>query len=128
MDGIETWQCCGWLHSAGAKCRVCGKRKGGDTAAGAENTELKRADKNALHQAVGVAQGLFLASAKLRVTITRGYRGTPLDGDNLVGGCKPLRDEIARLLDRDDAERCGIDWQYRQEKGTVRMVEIEEVK
>ena len=125
---VETWNCCGQLHSAGAKCRVCGKRKGGDNPAGAESAELKRADKNALHQAVGVAQGLFPASARLRVTITRGYRGTPLDGDNLVGGCKPLRDEIARLLERDDAERCGIDWQYRQEKGDIRMVEIEEVR
>lgn len=128
MNAIETWQCCGMLLSAGAKCRVCGRRKGGDPAAGAENTELKRADKNALHQAVGVAQGLFPASAKLRVTITRGYRGTPLDGDNLVGGCKPLRDEIAKLLERDDAEHKGIDWQYRQEKSDIRMVEIEEVR
>ena len=127
MDGIETWNCCGQLHSAGAKCRVCGKRKGGDTAAGAENTELKRADQLALEQAVKIARGILPKTAKLRVTITRGYRGTPLDGDNLVGGCKPLRDEIARLLDRDDAERCGIDWQYRQGKGSVRMVEIEEV-
>ena len=125
---LETWTCCGTLYSAGAKCRVCGKRKGGDTAAGTENTELERADKLALHQAVGVAQGLFPATARLKITITRGYRGTPLDGDNLVGGCKPLRDEIARLLDRDDAERCGIDWQYRQEKGDIRMVEIEEVR
>ena len=127
MDGIETWNCCGQLHSAGAKCRVCGKRKGGDTAAGAENTELKRADKLALEQAVKIARGILPKTAKLRVTITRGYRATPLDGDNLVGGCKPLRDEIARLLDRDDAERCGIDWQYRQEKSDIRMVEIEEV-
>lgn len=124
---LETWNCCGQLHSAGAKCRVCGRRKGGDPAAGAESAELERADKLALEQAVKIARGIFKPSAKLRVTITRGYRATTLDGDNLVGGCKPLRDEIARLLDRDDAERCGIDWQYRQEKGSVRMVEIEEV-
>lgn len=125
---LETWNCCGQLHSAGAKCRICGRCKGGAYFSGVESAELKRADKLALVKAVEAARGLFPASAKLRVTITRGYRGTPLDGDNLVGGCKPLRDEIARLLERDDAERCGIDWQYRQEKGDIRMVEIEEVR
>jgi len=125
---VETWNCCGQLHSAGAKCRVCGRSKGGDNPAGAESTELKRADKNALRTACEIAKAIYSATARLRVTITRGYLGTPLDGDNLVGGCKPLRDEIARLLERDDAERCGIDWQYRQEKGDIRMVEIEEVR
>lgn len=128
MNAIETWQCCGMLLSAGAKCRICGRCKGGAYFSGVKDTELERADKLALHQAVEVAQGLLPKTCRLQITITRGYRGTPLDVDNLIGGCKPLRDEIARILGRDDAEHRGIDWQYRQEKGNVRMVEIKEAR
>ena len=61
-------------------------------------------------------------------TIVRGCGAVPLDHDNLVGGCKPLRDAIAALLGRDDAERHGIEWEYRQEKGAATRVEIQEMK
>lgn len=54
---------------------------------------------------------------RLHITITR-RAPRQLDGDNLVGGCKQLRDAIAELLGRKgDAERDGLEWEYRQEKG-----------
>jgi predicted Fe-S protein YdhL (DUF1289 family) len=38
-----------------------------------------------------------------------------IDGDNLAGGCKALRDTIARWLGCDDAERF-IAWEYGQQR------------
>ena len=38
-----------------------------------------------------------------------------IDGDNLAGGCKALRDTIARWLGCDDAERF-IEWEYGQHR------------
>lgn len=53
------------------------------------------------------------------------FRRRRLDDDNLVGGCKYLRDAIAASLSRDDAE---IDWEYHQvvtkgKTGTVVKIE-----
>ena len=45
-----------------------------------------------------------------------------------VEGCKPLRDEIAKLIGRDDAERYGIEWQYEQAKTPFHKIEIYEVR
>ena len=120
------WQCCGNYIAANASCRTCGKSKAGADPAGTADTELKRADRVALVETGKVAQALFPRTARLRVVITRGYAATPLDFDNFIGGCKPLRDEIAKLLERDDAEHRGITWEYRQEKGSVRKIEIYE--
>lgn len=39
--------------------------------------------------------------------------GRPLDRDNLVGGCKAARDQIARWLGLDDNE-AFIEWEYSQ--------------
>lgn len=123
-----TWKGCdNELYSANAKCKVCGKTCSSHNVRLAD-TQLKPADKRALVAAVKAAQGLFKTDAKLRIVITRGYQQTELDADNLVGGCKPLRDEIAKLIGRDDAERFGIDWQYKQEKGKIHKIEIYEVK
>lgn len=65
---------------------------------------------------------------KLRVTITR-RSPRPLDDDNLVGGCKQLRDAIAELLGRKgDAEKDGLVWEYRQERGAkMTIITIEEI-
>ena len=41
------------------------------------------------------------------------FRSKDLDRDNLVGGCKWIRDAIAMSLGIDDSER-GIDWTYSQ--------------
>ena len=43
----------------------------------------------------------------------------------MVGGAKPLRDAIARVLHIDDAESENLEWVYKQEKGTGMKVKIE---
>lgn len=65
---------------------------------------------------------------RLRVAITRRSQ-RPLDDDNFVGGCKQLRDAIAELLGRKgDAEKDGLEWEYRQEKGEkMTIITIEEI-
>ena len=67
-------------------------------------------------------------AARLRVTITR-RSPRPLDDDNFVGGAKQLRDAIAEMLGRKgDAERDGLEWEYRQERGAAAtIIEIEEI-
>lgn len=40
-------------------------------------------------------------------------RRRKLDRDNLIGGCKPLRDAIAQFLGVDDNERF-VEWEYDQ--------------
>ena len=85
--------------------------------AGALVAEVQRADV------------LGADAARLRVTITRRSQ-RPLDDDNLIGGCKQLRDAIAELLGRNgDAEKDGLVWEYRQEKGEkMTIIEITEIK
>lgn len=51
----------------------------------------------------------------IEVTLTRIGPRT-LDGDNLQGGFKAVRDEIARILGIDDGDP-RITWRYGQEKG-----------
>lgn len=126
-ETLGLWWCCGRLLAAGAICRVCGKSKSDAAVATRRIAELEPADRHALGKAVGTPQALSGITGKLRITITRGNAGRPLDHDNFVGGCKPLRDEIARLLGRDDAEQTGIEWVYRQTPDKTRMVEIEEI-
>ena len=67
-------------------------------------------------------------AARLHITITR-RSPRPLDDDNLVGGCKQLRDAIAEMLGRrGDAEKDGLEWEYRQEKGEkMTVITIEEI-
>jgi hypothetical protein len=65
---------------------------------------------------------------RLRVAITRRAQ-RPLDDDNFAGGAKQLRDAIAELLGRQgDAEKDGLEWEYRQEKGEkMTVITIEEI-
>ncbi len=39
------------------------------------------------------------------------------DGDNAIGGCKAVRDEIAAWLGVDDGDTTLVAWRYRQERG-----------
>lgn len=71
--------------------------------------------------------GLAGGGPVARVALTA-FRRRTLDGDNLIGGFKPLRDAVARWLGCDDSERF-IEWEYGQvmtkgATGTVVRIEI----
>jgi len=125
-DKFGLWEGCdGAWYTPGGHCAVCGRgRDAHASAAGDARPKSERPAADALRRPLRAAAALPALAGELRVVFTRGYRGVPLDRDNLVGGFKPLRDEIARLLGRDDAERRGITWEYEQSPGAVCKVEI----
>lgn len=127
---ITTWKGCdGELYAGGATCKVCGKTCSGHISGECADTKRKPLAAVALGKAVQAATAIFPASSKLRIVITRGASKIELDHDNLDGGCKALRDEIARhLLGRDDAERFGNTWEPREKKQGFHKIEIYEVK
>lgn len=123
-ENIKQCPKCQSYHSKFVQqCRTCGYAFG-NTNTPEQDTKLKRVDKLALGKTLPAAQKVFQNSKDLRIRITRGYSATPLDYDNLVGGAKPLRDEIARTLGIDDAEHGGVTWEYAQEKGRLNKIEI----
>lgn len=97
-----------------------------DSRSGARDPQPQQAE--ALVAKVPREEVLDADAARLRVTITRRSQ-RPLDDDNLVGGCKQLRDAIAELLGRKgDAEKDGLEWEYRQERGEkMTVITIEEI-
>ena len=124
-DALGLWEGCdGAFYTAFGRCAVCGKSRGDHIAARRGDPKPKPAAPDALRPALRACRALSPIAGELRIVLTRGYRGIPLDHDNCVGGFKPLRDEIARILGRDDAEHKGIEWEYRQEPGAVCKVEI----
>lgn len=125
-----TWKGCdGELYAGSATCKVCGKTCSGHISGECADTVRKPMATDALGKAVKAATAIFPASSKLRVVITRGASTIALDHDNLEGGCKALRDEIARhLLGRDDAERFGNTWEPREKKQGFHKIEIYEVR
>lgn len=62
-------------------------------------------------------KGAFEPTQDLEVTFTRIAPSNGLDDDNLRSAFKAIRDEVARLLERDDREGQGVDWRYEQERG-----------
>jgi len=130
-DALGLWECCepGVYFTPHGRCPKCGKTVSDrDRAAGSKDSKPEHDETGALVKILQTAKGLFPDTARIEVTIVRGSGPIPLDHDNLVGGCKPLRDAIAELLGRDDAERHGIEWIYRQERGAATRVEIQEIK
>lgn len=125
-DNFGLWEGCdGAYYTPSGKCAVCGKGRDGHAAvAGMRGAKPQPTAADALRRPLRACKSLPAIAGKLRVKFTRGYRGTLLDHDNLVGGFKPLRDEIARVLGRDDAEQHGITWEYEQSPGAVCKVEI----
>lgn len=63
----------------------------------------------------GGTQGMEEGNRRLRVVLVVHRRRLVTDRDNLIGGCKHIRDVIARSFGIDDAERF-IDWEYHQIK------------
>lgn len=77
---------------------------------GLQGAKPQRQPGSALDQGGQAPQGGEESVVGCRVTfIVFGRR--PLDLDNLVGGCKHLRDAIAAWIGRDDSERF-ITWDY----------------
>lgn len=131
-DTLGLWECCepGVYFTPHGRCPKCRKTaKDRDRTPKCGNSKPQPPESVTLGKILSTQKGLFPDSAKLRVTIIRGCGAIPLDDDNLAGGSKPLRDAIAaELLGRDDAERHGIEWVYRQEKGAATRIEIQEIK
>jgi hypothetical protein len=64
----------------------------------------------------------FVIGRNATVTLTRvGPRR--LDDDNLAGGFKAVRDEIARILNVDDGDP-RVTWRYEQERGAPKQYAI----
>ena len=121
------WKGCdGEVYAEHAKCRKCGKTRANHLPPGIQATEPKRNPVLSLDTAFPNGKSLLRIDGQVRIRITRGYRGTPLDYDNLAGGLKKLRDQITeKILGRnDDSEASGITWEYRQEKGAGVLIEI----
>lgn len=73
---------------------------------------MKKSQRNATRLCM---HGKAIPKLPVVVTITRiGPRR--LDGDNLAGACKYVRDEIARACGADDGNR-SFRWRYRQRIG-----------
>lgn len=67
----------------------------------------------------------FRAAPAVRVTLTR-VAPRLLDSDNMVGGLKGVRDEVAKWLKKSDAPGSGVEWIYSQERGAVGVrIELE---
>lgn len=53
----------------------------------------------------------------VRVTLTRIAPSKGLDGDNLSGALKAVRDAVAKAMRVDDRESARLAWKYEQERG-----------
>jgi hypothetical protein len=61
------------------------------------------------------AKALVGQVVAVRLEVRR--HGRPFDGDNLHAAVKPIRDEVAKILGIDDAERLGHTWQVTEIRG-----------
>ena len=127
-ESAGLWQGCdGDYYTAAGKCRRCGKGRAEHHPAGLPPAVPERTAEPALDAQSRLQIAVPRIDGACRVVITRGYGSAgPLDYDNLVGGAKALRDQIAeKILHRkSDAENTGILWEYRQEPGHGCKVEI----
>lgn len=58
----------------------------------------------------------FRSEGELHVTLTR-VAPRALDDDNLASAFKAVRDQVAAELGRNDGQKSGLSWAYRQEPG-----------
>lgn len=88
----------------------------------------ERDKSHALVKEGGLAQFLVDPAGTLHVRITR-IGGRELDGDNLAGGCKELRDAIAAAFGRKgDSDGDGFEWEYAQRDGRTEDGKTEDGK
>lgn len=133
-DALGLWECCGGIwYTAAGRCPTCGKtraekiRSGGtDSSAGIQKSKFEPDPLAALD---GKPEGQDFVprdDAEFIIVLCRGYSRLPLDMDNLVASFKFLRDAIAEKILRtaSDAEKSGLQWEYRQFKGQGTTVAI----
>lgn len=71
----------------------------------------------------GACPPLVRAASAVRVRLVR-LGGRRCDGDNLAGGLKAVRDEVARWLGKDDGDP-SVSWSYSAEPGGPWGVRVE---
>ena len=131
---LGLWECCdGVWYTASGRCRKCGKSRdeklqvvGQNQPAGVQKSKFEPDPLSALD---GKPEGQDFVprdDAEFIIVLCRGYSRLPLDMDNLVASSKFLRDAIAEkiLKTASDAEKSGLQWEYRQFKGQGTTVAI----
>lgn len=83
-----------------------------------------KAERDAVGYVLNTQPRRPLLPCVVTIIRVRPMRGNMLDGDNLVGACKSVRDEIARWLGLDDADP-RVTWRYDQRRADAWAVEIE---
>ena len=74
----------------------------------------KRQQRHAVGLVLRAAMDGSRFTAPIEVTLTR-IASRELDDDNLAGGFKAIRDEVAAVLGYDDGPRSGVTWRYAQQ-------------
>jgi hypothetical protein len=87
-------------------------------------SRAQRAKSHRNHAALALrVAGVQRAPAAAVVTLTR-IAPRPLDGDNLQGALKSVRDGVADWLQIDDGSE-RIEWRYAQRKGAPKTYSVE---
>lgn len=131
---LGIWECCdGVWYTAYGRCRKCGKSREEKLQAGGQNqpagVQKSKSEPDPLAALDGKHEEQNFVprdDAEFIIILCRGYSRLPLDMDNLVASFKFLRDAIAEkiLKTASDAEKSGLQWEYRQFKGQGTTVAI----
>ena len=134
-DALGLWECCepGVFHTPHGRCGKCGKTAkdrlsaaGQNPSAGIPQPKPESDFVAALDLEPEKQDFVPRNDAEYIVVFYRGYTGIPLDGDNLVASFKALRDAVSDhlLKTASDAEKNGLQWEYRQFKGKGTKIAI----
>lgn len=133
-DALGLWECCdGIWYTPGGRCPKCGKTakdrlpaSGQNPSAGISQPKPESNSVAALDLKFEKQDFVPRDDAEYIIVLCRGYTGIPLDGDNLVASFKALRDAVSDQLLKtsSDAEKNGLQWEYRQFKGKGTKIAI----
>lgn len=133
-DALGLWECCdGIWYTASGRCPKCGKTakdrlpaSGQNPSAGISQPKPESNSVAALDLEPEKQDFVPRDDAEYIIVLCRGYTGIPLDGDNLVASFKALRDAVSDhlLKTSSDAEKNGLQWEYRQFKGKSTKIAI----
>ena len=135
-DEYGLWKCCdGAWYTAGGRCLKCGRTKqerdeaiGADIPAKLPAAKPESVAVTALDGKPEKQDFVPRNDARFVIILSRGYSRVQLDFDNLVASFKALRDAITEnlLKSKSDAEKDGLQWEYRQYKGQGTKIAIYE--